>query len=90
MTFKKARILTNRQIHQTRDHKLLWLKKIFKKNLAQHSACRFLHRRHVVCVVRACVGVCGGCVVDVGVCVMCGVCVMWCVSGVCGVCVCGV
>lgn len=43
ITFKKAQILTNRQIHQTRDHKLLWLKKIFKKNLAQHSACRFLH-----------------------------------------------
>lgn len=27
ITFKKAQILTNRQIHQTRDHKLLWLKK---------------------------------------------------------------
>lgn len=44
-TFKKVQILTSRrQIHQTRDHKLLWPKKIFKKkNLAQHSACRFLH-----------------------------------------------
>lgn len=58
-TLKKAQILTNRQIHQTIDHKLLWPKKIFKKNLAQHSACRFLHTLSMwwVCTC-ACVCVC--------------------------------